>query len=90
MNKCVSIRVSGRVQNVGFRYFAIKEAGRFHINGFVRNENDGSVYIEASGTEEQLDRFVISINQGPSWGRVDGIQVTVLPATNYKGFSVRH
>ena len=49
MIKHFDITVQGKVQGVWFRDSTMKEAKRLGINGFVRNEPDGSVYVEAEG-----------------------------------------
>ena len=54
----------GDVQGVGFRYRAAQAARELGITGWVRNELDGSVKMEAQGTEEQLDRLPAIISQG--------------------------
>lgn len=48
----------GRVQGVGFRYKAYYTAGRYGITGFARNLDDGTVEMEAEGTEEAIDRLI--------------------------------
>ncbi len=50
--KAIILRVTGRVQGVGFRYYAQKKALELGVNGYVRNRPDGSVYIEAEGMIE--------------------------------------
>ncbi len=90
MIKSFRVKVTGRVQNVGFRYFAVREAQKEGVKGFVRNEPDGSVYIEAEGEEETVNRFLMSMNRGPSWGRVDRMTVTEQPVRNFKNFSVKY
>jgi acylphosphatase len=57
--------VSGFVQGVGFRFYARHEALASKLTGFVRNLPDGSVEIEAQGTEEQLKRLVKWAKHGP-------------------------
>jgi len=90
MKKSLSIRVTGQVQHIGFRYFSIIEAQKENITGFVRNETDGSVVIEAEGEEEALDRFLIKIRQGPAWSRVDRMTVQEQPLQHFKDFNVRY
>ncbi|MCD6200564.1 MAG: acylphosphatase [Bacteroidales bacterium] len=90
MIKSFRIRLTGRVQNVGFRYFAVREAQKEGIKGFVRNEPDGAVYVEAEGEEEAVNRFLVNLKQGPSWGRVDRVNVTEQPIRNFKGFTVKY
>jgi len=90
MIKSFRVKITGKVQNVGFRYFAVKEAQNEGVRGFVRNEPDGSVYVEVEGEEEAVNRFLMSMNQGPSWGRVDRFTVTEQPVRNFKGFTVKY
>ncbi|WP_026881178.1 acylphosphatase [Clostridium akagii] len=67
------IQVYGRVQGVGFRYFVQYAATAFKITGWVKNCDDGSVQIEAQGTEEATDNFLIKIKKGNQFIRVDDI-----------------
>lgn len=48
----------GRVQGVGFRYKAYYAAGRYGITGFARNLDNGTVEMEAEGSEEAIDRLI--------------------------------
>ena len=66
--------VTGRVQGVGFRWFVEKEAREISVSGWVRNNQDGSVEVLASGTPDQLDRLRKALQQGPRAGRVDEVQ----------------
>lgn len=63
--KAVTIRVSGKVQGVFFRASTKAEADRLNIRGMVRNEPDGSVYIEAEGEEKKLNLFIEWCRKGP-------------------------
>lgn len=77
--KKVSIRVTGFVQGVGFRYSTKLVADQIGVYGIVRNESDGSVYIEANGEEEKIDKFIEKIRNSPSpSGQVDSINVEEL------------
>lgn len=67
--------VSGRVQGVGFRYFALDAARREGLHGYVANRPDGRVEAEAEGGDDALDRFEMALRRGPAAARVD--QVTV-------------
>jgi len=67
------IQVYGRAQGVGFRYFAQYTATYLKITGWVKNCDDGSVQIEAQGTEEDTDNFLIKIKKGNQFVRVDDI-----------------
>ena len=84
-----NIRINGRVQGVGFRYSARNMANAFGIKGFVKNEYDGSVYIEAEGEEENLRRFIRWCRKGPVSGRVTDIYAEKGDMKNFNSFSVR-
>lgn len=68
--KLLKIRISGLVQGVGFRYFAYRNAGDLGISGFVKNEYDGSLFIQACGDPEKLEQFCNRMEQGPSRSQV--------------------
>ena len=89
MIKSVRIKVVGKVQHVGFRYFTALEAKKLSIMGFVKNESDGSVLIEAVGMEGNIDLFCLSVKKGPSWARVDRIKIQDIPVQEYKRFLVK-
>ena len=71
--------VRGRVQGVGFRYSAVREARRLGIAGRVRNREDGCVEVEAEGLSADLDRFLAWLRRGPPGAFVRDLQVTTLP-----------
>jgi acylphosphatase len=73
--------VSGRVQGVGFRFFVRDAAAREGIAGWVRNQDDGSVEIEAQGDAEALTRFEMAVRRGPRGARVDDVAVDLAPAS---------
>lgn len=58
------LKFHGFVQGVGFRYRAEHAANMVGVTGWVRNEPDGSVSMEIQGTEEQIDKVIIMIEQG--------------------------
>ncbi len=81
--------VSGRVQGVGFRYFAADTARREGLIGSVRNLADGRVEAVAAGDEDSLDRFERALRQGPSRARVEHVIVEdTEPLTHGTGFIV--
>ena len=63
--------VTGRVQGVGFRFFAVGEAERLGLSGYVRNLRDGRVEAYAIGTPEQLAQFRARLEKGPRLSNVD-------------------
>ena len=88
--KHLNIQVKGWVQGVGFRYSALKAARSFDIKGFVRNEPDGSVYIEAEGKEANLGYFLDWCTKGPSFGRVDEVTRSESGLRGFEEFRILH
>ncbi len=84
------IQVYGRVQGVNFRYHAQITASKFNIHGFVRNEYDGSVYIEAEGEDADINNFIRYLCKGPVASRVVDIKITDNSLMNYRGFCVKY
>ena len=88
--KQVRVIVRGRVQGVGFRAATAHEARRLGLDGWVRNQLDGTVEVQASGDDAVVDALVAWLRHGPSMARVTGIDVVDLPvATQLQGFTVR-
>jgi acylphosphatase len=88
--KRLSARVTGRVQGVGYRYYAEREANRLGLTGYVRNMPDGSVDVVAEGDECVLRGFLVLLRRGPSGAEVAEIESAVVPASGeFSGFSVR-
>lgn len=84
----ISLRITGRVQGVFYRASARDEAVRLGVSGFVRNEPDGSVYAEAEGDPDSLERFEDWCRRGPPRARVEGIEKRIGPLRGYAGFKV--
>ncbi len=68
------LNIYGRVQGVGFRFFVRNIAQKLKILGFVKNKEDGSVYIEAVGDKEKLKEFLDKCKIGPLFSRVENIE----------------
>ena len=84
MQKHISIKVSGRVQGVYYRASTHEEAQRLGLKGFVKNEPDGSVYIEAEGDDAVLNALVAWCKQGPPAARVTNVEIQ---EGTWKGFT---
>lgn len=87
--RSLQITISGKVQNVGFRFHTQKKASELGINGFVKNLNSGNVYIEAEAEENSLNQFIAWCYHGPDWARVIDVQICEQPVCNFKGFEIR-
>ena len=66
----VNVEITGRVQGVWFRKNTCEQAEKFGITGFVQNQANGSVYIEAEGEEEPLEAFLQWCRVGPPLAKV--------------------
>jgi acylphosphatase len=69
------LRISGRVQGVGYRDWTIEAARGLGLIGWVRNRKDGSVEALASGEATKIDRFVDACRHGPRLAFVSNLQV---------------
>ena len=81
--------VRGRVQGVGFRYFAIRAARKAGVLGTVRNLPDGTVEAIAEGPEGAIAEFRDELVHGPSFGHVAQLDETeIQPSGRYTEFEV--
>ncbi len=88
MNQHLTIIVSGKVQGVFYRAATREKAEELGVNGFVRNEPDGSVYVEAEGAEEILYKFVKWCNVGPPRAQVQKVEVVPGEVRGFIGFDI--
>jgi len=86
----VSGRIMGRVQGVGFRNFTRRRARRLDVTGWVRNEHDGSVRLEAEGPQSDVEALIDAVHDGPRMARVDSVDVDWgEPTEEFDGFRIR-
>lgn len=84
-----AFKFTGSVQGVGFRYRAQYAANGLRVTGWVKNEWDGSVSMEAQGTEEQINEMLKLINQG-SYIQIDRMEYDEIPVVEEeRSFHVR-
>ena len=69
----------GRVQGVGFRFFAQYQAMQYDLTGWVKNEDDGTVSLQVQGEEERVNRFITALHEGDRFINVKGIKKTEIP-----------
>jgi acylphosphatase len=83
-----NITVYGFVQGVFFRQAAKEQADQLGLTGFVRNQSDGTVYLEAEGVDEELDKFLEWCKTGPPFSRVEHVSVSSGMIRNYRDFRI--
>ena len=81
--------VRGRVQGVGYRYFAENAASRLGLTGYARNLDDGRVEVYAVGPEKKLSDFAGSLRKGPAWGDVRGVEEQEAEIREYGSFLIQ-
>lgn len=86
--KHLNIKVKGKVQAVFFRASTKAVADQLGVKGFVLNEKDGSVYIEAEADGFSLDSFLEWCNEGPDKAIVEKVETTVGDVKNFRNFEI--
>jgi ADP-ribose diphosphatase len=87
--RSVRLRITGRVQGVGYRDFASREAALLDVAGWVRNRRDGSVEAHVQGARERCDAFVERCRRGPRASVVERIEVTRAAPETLSAFTYR-
>jgi len=86
--KHLNITVRGKVQGVWFRATTREQADNIGVRGFVKNQADGSVYLEAEGDEDQLNTLLAWLGEGPTQARVDTLESSEGEPKNFSDFSI--
>jgi acylphosphatase len=81
--------ISGRVQGVGYRYFAERSAHETGVTGWARNLDDGRVEVHANGTTERLEDFEGRLRQGPRFADVRSVESSEAAVLELSGFHIR-
>lgn len=71
----VHLEISGRVQGVGFRWFARERARSLGVAGWVRNRADGNVEVAAEGPDESVEALVRELRAGPRGASVSDVRM---------------
>jgi|SRR5262245_33337201 len=86
--RTVRVRLEGRVQGVGFRYWTERVATDLGLDGWVRNRRDGGVEGVFSGPAHKVAAMLERCKKGPRSARVDFVKVLDEPAPPPPGFEV--
>ena len=84
-------KIHGYVQRVGFRFEAMRKAEELHLVGFARNERDKTVYVEAQGARENVEKFLHWLeHHGPPLAKVTKVESKFShDLESYQRFSVK-
>lgn len=89
--KTYNVLISGRVQGVGFRYYAVSIAEKYDVKGFVRNIRGGRVEILCQGEEEELKSFLNEVKKGPAFSVITDILTEEIPENKrYNTFEIKY
>ena len=80
--------ISGRVQGVGFRYFAQRAATSLGLSGYVKNLDDGRVEVYASGAASKLSELAGLLRKGPMHSDVRNVEEQAAPVERRASFSI--
>jgi len=83
------IKITGNVQGVGLRYSCSEIARKLGIFGFVRNETDGSVFLEAEGEDEKVELFLESLKKDFSHFGPLSVQAATGKTKGYREFEIK-
>ena len=83
------LRITGRVQAVGYRAWTIETASRLRLRGWVRNRSDGSVEALVTGTDDAVAAMIETCREGPFAARVTEIVVSEAADDGSEGFRAR-
>ena len=86
-----AIRVSGRVQGVGFRYWTLQRAKQLDLTGLVKNDPDGSVFVLAEGERSNIESLIDQVKYGPQTAAVADVSASWREFENkYSDFKITH
>jgi len=89
MRAGMKLVIEGRVQGVGYRWWASGEARQLGLEGWVRNRRDGAVELAAFGRPAALDAFADACAQGPRGAVVSRVTRSEAPDDGSRGFGQR-
>lgn len=87
--KHYNISVTGKVHGVFYRQGTLEIADQLGLKGFVRNESNGDVYLEAEGGEAQLQKMVEWCKVGPPRAHVSEVKISESELKGFTLFEIR-
>jgi len=88
MIRHINLKIYGQVQGVFFRQGVKDMALELGLAGFVRNEPDGSVYLEIEGEESALEKMAEFCRKGPPGAKVNSLDISEGAVQNFTGFNI--
>jgi len=85
--RAARLRITGRVQGVGYRAWALQMASRLGLRGWVRNRRDSSVEALIMGEGDAVDRMIEACHEGPYDARVADVEVSDAADDGSVGFA---
>lgn len=86
--RAVQVVVSGRVQGVGFRFAAIRQAAALGVMGWVRNCSDGRVEAWVEGPDASVQQMLDWLAVGPGYAQVSGLSMTEKTPAGFHDFGI--
>lgn len=90
MKQARHLTVSGKVQGVGFRYFAQMTAADHGVSGWVKNLDNGTVAVHAEGSPAELDAFIADLKKGNHFAKVHHIEEERVPLESLTSFRIKY
>ncbi len=87
--KTIELRIYGKVQGVWYRASTREKALQLGLSGYVMNKSDGSVLVQATGTENSLEELIDWCHRGPAEAKVEEVKVAKIPLRRFEGFDIR-
>ena len=85
----LNMKITGKVQGVGFRFFVLQQAQKLGINGWVSNKSNGDVEALAQGEKVDLEQFIAKVKEGTTFSRVDNVNLEWMnKGEQYFGFEI--
>jgi acylphosphatase len=84
--RSVHLRITGRVQGVGYRAWAVDTARRLGLRGWVHNRTDGNVEVLATGGDDAVAAMIEACRQGPDAARVADVAISEVEDDGSPGF----
>ena len=84
----IKVIIYGKVQGVGFRNFVYRNAIKYNIKGYVKNNPDGTVEAVFEGEKENIEKMIELCKKGPERARVDKIDIFEIEDKGYKDFKI--